>query len=380
MPDLPAPAAESRTREFLLRLLDAPGPSGFESAAAAQWRSIADEFASETWVDSLGNSFAACGPENAPVVMLAGHIDEIGLMVHHIDDDGFLFVSPVGGWDTQVLVGQRVEFISSAAAPGPAAPESGVTGVVGRRAIHLLDPDERKKAVSFKDLWVDIGVSSGDEAREAVAVGDVGVVRSDTLHLGQGRIAGRSVDDRAGATVALEALRRAADAGLESVRAVAVATTREEIGLNSGGGARPSAFRLAPRAAVAIDVTHATDHPKSDKARFGDVKLGGGPVLSRGSNLDAHLTNALADAAREGGLEVQWQASAGPSWTDADSIFTVAGGVATALISVPNRYMHSPNQMIDLEDLEGAASLLAKYLTLASFDGAERSPPRTARG
>ncbi len=343
----------STIREKLLRLLDAPGPSGFENAAAAAWRDIADAFAAEVWTDVQGNSFATNVTEGAPTVMLAGHVDEIGLMIHYIDDTGFLFIRGVGGWDPQVLVGQRVEFLTR---------EGSVEGVVGRRAIHLMAADERTKAVKMKDLWVDIGAPDGDAARTRVAIGDVGIIRSDTLTMGESIVAGRSVDDRAGAAVALEALRRVSERG-STARVVAVATTQEEISVRSGGGARTSSFELAPDAAIVIDVTHATDHPHADKKEFGDIRLGGGPVLSRGAVLNSRIVDDLAAAAGRAGVELQWQAAPSATGTDADGIFTTRAGVATALISLPNRYMHSPNQLVDLGDLDAAAEVIAEYLT-----------------
>jgi endoglucanase len=339
-------------RHFLARLLDAHGPSGFEAPAGTVWREEAEKFADRVWVDVHGNSFASIGPEGTPTVMLAGHIDEIGLMVHYIDDDGYLFVRPVGGWDPQVLVGQRVELLTRG---GP------VVGVIGRRAIHLLNPDERDKAVKVKDLWVDIGVANGEAARAIVSVGDVAVIRSDTVELGDTCLAARSVDDRIGAVVVLEALRRATEKGT-GARVVAVATTQEEISMRSGGGARTSSFGLEPDVAIVVDVTHATDHPNLDKKEHGDVRLGAGPVLSRGAVVNGILLEGLRDTAEGAGLPVQLVAAPSATGTDADSIFTSRTGVATAIVSVPNRYMHSPNQLVDVSDVEGAAELIASFL------------------
>ncbi|MDH3733643.1 MAG: M20/M25/M40 family metallo-hydrolase [Gemmatimonadota bacterium] len=344
--------------DTLRRLLDAPGPSGFESPAAEVWRDLASGFAPHVWSDVHGNSYAAHADTGSPTVMLAGHVDEIGLMVHYIDDDGYLFVRGVGGWDAQVLVGQRIDVLASGGT---------LAGVIGRRAIHLMPLDEREKAVKLKELWVDIGAADGDDARSRVSIGDVAIIRSDTLDLGAGRLAGRSVDDRAGAAVALEALRRAGEKGV-GARAVAVATAQEEISARSGGGARTSSFDLAPQAAIVIDVTHATDHPHIDKKEHGDVRLGGGPVLSRGAVINHKMLEGLASAAERAGVDVQWQAAPSYTGTDADGIFTTRSGVATAVVSLPNRYMHSPNQLIDLADLDAASELIAEYLVSLSPD------------
>jgi len=339
----------SALKDTLFRLLEAPGPSGFETAVGEVWREIAAGFAPDVWTDVHGNSFASNRSEGGPAVMLAGHVDEIGLMVHYIDDDGYLFVRAIGGWDMQVLV----EIFAA---------EGTINGVVGRRAIHLMEADEREKAVKLKDLWIDIGAASGDDARGRVAIGDVGVIRSETLSVGATAVAGRSVDDRAGAAVALEALRRATERGT-GARVIAVATAQEEISGKSGGGARTSSFELDPDAAIVIDVTHATDHPHSDKKQFGDVRLGGGPVLSRGAVINPRLVDALGAAAKRADIPVQWQAAPSATGTDADSIFTTRSGVATAIVSIPNRYMHSPNQLIDLEDLDAAVEVIVGFLT-----------------
>jgi endoglucanase len=343
---------DERTRDFLDRLLDAPGPSGYEGEAARSWREEAETFAESVWSDVQGNSFAEIAPEGSPRVMLAGHVDEIGLMVNHVDDDGYLYVQSVGGWDPQVLVGQRVEVLGG---------DGVVPGVIGRRAIHLIDRDERDKAVKIKDLWIDIGASDAEEARERVGVGDVAVIRSDVLDLENGRVAARSIDDRIGAVVVLEALRRAAEKGA-SANGVAVATTQEEIGYKSGGGARTSTFGLEPDAAVVVDVTHATDHPSVSKKEHGEIELGGGPVLSRGAVVNPVLYRRLVEVAEESEIPYQVLAAPSSTGTDADSIYTSRTGVATAVVSVPNRYMHSPNQMVSGDDVEHAAELIAALL------------------
>ncbi|WP_419163550.1 M42 family peptidase [Candidatus Palauibacter sp.] len=277
-------------KQTLLRLLDAPGPSGFENAASEVWRDIAREFADDVWTDVQGNSFASNAAEGAPTVMLAGHVDEIGIMVHYIDDEGFLYVRGVGGWDAQVLVGQRIELLTR---DGP------LPGVVGRKAIHLMKPEERTQAVKLSDLWLDIGAASGDDARRLVAIGDVGTIRSETVIIGDTIVVARSVDDRSGTAVVLEALRRLCGRPI-APRVVAVATTHEEIGAHLGGGARTSSFQLNPEVAIVLDVTHATDHPHADKREYGDVRLGCGPVLSRGAVLNPRLVDGLEERGSAG--------------------------------------------------------------------------------
>lgn len=343
---------KKRIRASLARLLDARGPSGFEGEVASEWRSIAETFAARTWGDVQGNSFAEINPGGSPRVILAGHVDEIGLIVHHVDDDGFLFVKGIGGWDTHVLVGQRVEVLT---ASGP------ILGVVGRKAVHLIQREEAEKAVRLKDLWIDIGASDGEDARKTVEIGDVAVIRSDTVELAGGRIAARSIDDRAGAVVILEALRLATENGT-SANVIAVATVQEEIGYTAGGGARTGAFGLEPEVAVVVDVTHATDHPTIDRTEYGNIRLGGGPVLTRGAAINPVVYGKLREAAAALGIEVQIQASPALTGTDADAIRMSRVGVATGIVSIPNRYMHTPNQIVATEDVERSAELIAAML------------------
>lgn len=336
---------------FLRTLLDAPGPSGFETAPSRVWRDTAAAFADEVRVEPSGSSLATINGTGAPRVMFAGHIDEIGLMVTYIDDDGFLYFDPIGGWDEQVFVGQRVHLLTR---------EGFVVGVIGKKAVHLIEADERDKATKAKDLWIDIGAASQKEAAGRVRVGDAGVLGSSIQEFPNGRIVSRSLDNRIGAFVVLEALRLLSEHRIEA-SVTAVATTQEEIAY-TGGGARTSAFGLEAEVAIVVDVTHATDHPGAEKKLYGDIKLGGGPVLSRGSAVNPVVCDLLAETAEEEKIPFVFQAAPRTTGTDADSIYTAHRGIATGLVSVPNRYMHSPNEMVVLEDLERAASLLAAFV------------------
>jgi endoglucanase len=333
---------------FLKRLLDTPGPSGFESAPAKVWRDEARAFADVT-NDVAGNSMATVNAGGAPTIMLAGHIDEIGLIITYIDDDGFLYISGIGGWDPQVLVGQRLRIMGR---------NGDVIGVVGKKPIHLIKVEDRKKASLMTDLWVDIGAASREDAERLVSVGDAGVIDSRTVDFPNSLIASRSVDDRIGAFIVLEALRRYAEQP-GSARVVAVATTQEEIAYH-GGGARVSATRIGPQMALVVDVTHATDYPTADKKEHGHHKLGGGPVLTRGSIISPVVFALLRDVATRLTIPYTVHAAGGESWTDADAIHVAREGVATGLISIPNRYMHSPNEVVSLEDLDRAAALIAE--------------------
>ncbi len=338
--------------DFLERLLDAPGPSGFEVRPARVWREEAEGFADDVEVDVTGNSVALLGREGRPRVMLAGHIDEIGLQVTHVDDDGFLYVAEIGGWDPQVLVGQRVRVLGR---------NGDVPGVVGKKPIHLLDSEERKKAAETKKLWVDVGAESRDEVGElGVRVGDALVVDAGMVRLAGDRIASRAIDNRIGAYVVLEALRLLAE-DPPPASVAAVATAMEEIG-RMGGGASTSAFSLAPDVALVVDVTFSTDVPDVEKKELGDHRIGGGPVLSRGSAAHPVVFERLVRVAEEEGIEHTTQAAPSSTRTDADGIHIARSGIPTGLISVPNRYMHSPNEIVSTGDLDRAARLIAAFI------------------
>jgi putative aminopeptidase FrvX len=339
------------SRRFLEALLDVPGPSGFETGPARVWRAEADGFADRVGADIGGNSLASVNPDGSPRIMFAGHIDEIGLMVVHIDDDGYVHFDPIGGWDHQVFVGQRVVLLGR---DGP------VLGVIGKAAVHLQEKEDREKVSKSSDLWIDVGAANRADAETRLRVGDAGVLASTVQRLPNGRIVSRSLDNRIGAFVVLEALRLlAAERPRASV--TAVATTQEEIAYTTGGGARTSAVGLDAQVAIVVDVTHATDHPGADKKRHGDIKLGGGVVLARGSAVNPAVFDRLAAAAGREGIPYTIQAAPRSTGTDADAIYTAHRGIATGLVSVPNRYMHSPNEMVAIEDLERAARLLAAF-------------------
>ncbi len=344
---------------FLKSLLDTPGPSAFETAPARIWRAEAEKFADRVHADVGGNSYATLNPDGRPRLMLAGHIDEIGVMVTYIDDEGFISFDTIGGWDHQVFVGQRVRLLGR---NGP------VNGVVGKKAIHIMDKDDREKVSKVQDLWIDIGATGREEVENRIRIGDPGVLAAGVAEFPNGRLVSRSIDNRIGAFVVLETVRLLAREGARPAAAVtAVATTREEIAA-TGGGARSSAATLEPDVAIVIDVTHATDYPGIEKRRHGDYRLGGGPVLSRGASVSELVFERLAEAAAVEGIGYAIEAASRDTHTDAEAIFNAHRGVATALVSVPNRYMHSPNEMIALEDLDQTARLLAAFARRLAHD------------
>ena len=338
----------SESLSFLKKLLDTPGPSGFEAAPAKVWREHAKQFAKVSG-DVAGNSLAEVNSGGKPIVMLAGHIDEIGVIINYVDDQGYAYIQPIGGWDPQVLIGQRLRF---------AGRKGDVFGVVGKKPIHLIKHEEREKAAKFADIWVDLGFKSKKEAEESISVGDAGVIDSRTMEFPNGRIVSRSIDDRIGAFVVLEALRRYA-ARPGAAKVVAVATTQEEIGYR-GGGAGVCATCIGPQMAIVVDVTFAIDHPGIEKKEYGEASIDGGPVLTRGSIISPVVFNLLRKTAEDLKIPFTLHAAGRETSTDADAIHIAREGVATALVSVPNRYMHSPNELVSVQDLDHAAELIAE--------------------
>lgn len=345
--------------DFLERLLDAPGPSGFEVRPARVWRAEAEGFADDVRTEVNGNSVAAINLEGSPRVMLAGHIDEIGLQVTHIDEQGFLYVDGIGGWDPQVLIGQRVVLLGR---------DGDVRGVIGKKPIHLIESDERDKVTKIRNIWVDVGAPDRDAVTAlGLRVGDPAVIDAQMLNLAGDRIASRAIDNRIGAFVVLEAL-RLLSADRPSAAAFAVATVQEEIGAYAGGGARAGAYQIRPDVALVVDVTFSTDAPDINKKELGEHSLGGGPVLSRGSAVHPIVFERLAELAEREGIAHSVQAAPRGTHTDADAIYTTRSGVPTGLVSVPNRYMHSPNEVVSLADLESSAQLLAAFVRSLDAD------------
>jgi len=333
--------------------LRAAGPSGYEAQAAGVWREAAS-FATLS-ADGIGSSVARIG-EPSPLLAVVGHIDEIGLVVRHIDEKGFLWFAPIGGWDPQILVGQRVEI------QGPGGP---VPGVVGRKPLHLLDAEARKKVVELKGLHIDIGADGREAAAELIRVGDPVVIATDPLALAGERLVSRAMDNRLGAYVALEALRRCHEGGLmQSASFAAIAAVQEEIGLF---GARTSAFAVEPDLAIVVDVTHATDAPGIDEKELGSHSLGSGPVIYRGATLSPKVFELLVETAEAEEIEHTVGATGNSTGTDADGVQFARSGIPTGLVSIPLRYMHSPVEMVDLADVEATVELIAAFA--ARLDG-----------
>jgi putative aminopeptidase FrvX len=335
---------------FLAELLHARSPSGYEAEAQAVFdrhvKPVADAYAH----DALGNRLATLNPKGDPVLMLAGHMDELGLIITYVNKDGFIYFDTIGGHDLSVISGRRV-IIQTAAGP--------VKGVTGKRAIHLMDDEDRKKVPKKHEIWIDIGARNKAEALERVAIGDVATYDHE-LELFNGSIGtARAFDNKVGAYIAGETLiRLARDKKPLAAKVVAVATAQEEIGVR---GATTSAYLVDPHIAVAIDVGHATDHPDCDNRKFGETKLGGGPILCRGANINPKIFDRLVKAAKKAKVPYQIEADPRPTGTDARAIQMGRGGVATGLVSIPLRYMHTPSEVVDLEDVERCVRLLVEF-------------------
>jgi endoglucanase len=350
-----------QSHAFLKSILETPSPSGFERPVQDLVRVRAREFADEVRTDRHGNVIAArfpgtgAGPDRAsgrehpvPRIMLAGHCDQIALMVQHVDDNGFLYVQPIGGWDMQILLGQHLTVWSG---DGP------VPGVIARRAPHLMTGDERNKVPQFADVWVDIGAKDKKDAEAIVTPGDPVTVELGYRPLRNGLAASPAMDDKVGLWVVMEALRLLHGRSLQA-EVYCVSTVQEEVGLR---GATTSAYGINPHVGIAVDVCHATDTPGNDKKQLGDVRLGAGPVLFRGPNINPHVFELLQSTATACEVAVQVRGVPRPTGTDANVMQLSRDGVATGLVGIPNRYMHSPVEMVSLEDLDGAARILAEF-------------------
>jgi putative aminopeptidase FrvX len=336
--------------ELLRRLLTAPGPSGYETPAAAVWREAASGFA-EVTSDPLGSSVARVpGTGGGPLLVLLGHIDEIGLLVTHVDEHGFVSFLPVGGTRADVLLGQRLELLTRGGS---------VPGVVGRKWAKRPKHGEKPAAVELDDLHVDIGARTREEALGLLRVGDVAVIAGEPVELAGGRIASRSLDNRLGAYVALEAARSVAHTGGAPGDVAAVAAVQEEVG--DYGGARTTLFALEPQVALAIDVTGATDVPEGDPKLDGEATLGAGPIINRGSTISPKVFELLVAAAEDEGISYAVNVSAGDTHTDMDAAYASRTGVATGLISLAIRYLHTPGEVVSLDDVEAAIRLVAAF-------------------
>jgi putative aminopeptidase FrvX len=335
--------------ELLERLLTTPGPSGQERAAAAVWRDAAEPVG-ELSSDVLGNSWVRVpGTGGGPSLALVGHIDEIAVVVTNLGDDGLAAVRPTSGWDPATMAGQRVDVLTRGGA---------VPGVVAARRPKRKRGEDRKP-IDGDDLFLDVGAKDGDELRSLIRPGDNVIWHGAPLTLHGSRVASRAFDNRMGCYVALESARRIAEGGGAPGDVIAVAAVQEEVG--DFAGSRTAAFGIEPDLAVAIDVTHTSDVPGADPNDEGKILLGGGPTLTRGPSIHPDVFELLHDTAEADGIPFVIEASRGTTSTDADAVYLSRAGVATGLVSVPLRYMHSPIETLDLDDLENAVRLVVAF-------------------
>ncbi len=343
---------DDSSHAFLQKLLDTPSPSGFEQAIQAVVRDRAAAFSDTVTTDAHGNVFAARHPVGQPAdalrIMLAGHCDQIGLMVQHVDAEGFIYVQPIGGWDVQVLIGQ---YLAVHTKSGPHI------GVISRKAIHLQTPEERKKVPEFHDIWIDLGFKNKEDADKVVRCGDAVTFVLGYRPLRNGLAASPAMDDKVGLWVVMEALRLLQGRELRA-SVFSISTVAEEVGLR---GATTATYTVNPHVGIAVDVCHATDTPGSDKKQLGEVKCGAGPVLFRGANINPRVFDLLEATATANAIPFQIRGAPRATGTDANTMQISRQGVAVGLIGIPNRYMHSPVEIVHLDDLSNAAKLLAEF-------------------
>ena len=333
-----------------MNLLRAPGPSGHESVPAKVWRDYCKSFAEEVGGDRVGSSFArVAGTADGLTVAVVGHIDEIGLHISHIEDDGYLRFGQVGGWDPSVLIGQRVRIRTR---------EGDVPGVIGRKPIHLLKDDDRRKVPELKELHIDIGAKDSEEAGKLVRIGDVAVIDAEPVEFRHDRVISRSLDNRVGCYVAAESARLVAESGSAPGDVLALAVTQEE---TTFAGARTSAFAHDPDVAIVVDLTFATDQPGIELGAITKHPLDSGPVIARGTSLHPLVFEQLYEAAEAESIPFTLESLGKGTGTDADAIHLSRAGIPTGLVSIPCRYMHTPVEMVSLADIDAAARLIAAF-------------------
>lgn len=343
---------------FLKKLVEAPSPSGYEAPAIKVYRQYVKSYADEVTVDVMGNASAMLsGKQPGPRVMLSGHCDEIGFMVQYIDDQGFIYFSPIGGIDLHLVPGHRVLIQTQ---KGP------ILGVIGRKPIHLMKAEERKKVAKIDDLYIDIGAHDKKEVESQVNIGDPLIIDVGLEKLKNELICSRALDDKVGSFVVAETLRLIKEKGKPfSGQLISVATVQEEIGLR---GATTSTYQHNPDIGIAVDVGFATDQPGIEKKKVGDISVGKGPIIARGANINPVVFDLLTRTAQEGKIPYQVEGVPRSTGTDANVMQLSRGGVASALISVPCRYMHTPVEVVSLQDLENTARLLSLFIQNLSAD------------
>jgi tetrahedral aminopeptidase len=345
---------ETSAKDFFRSAILAPSPSGYEQPVQRLVRDYIAPHAQSVRTDVHGNVIASVGDSSGPRLLLAGHCDQIGMVVTHIDDEGFVYAQTIGGWDPQQLIGQSMTIWTQ---------KDPIPAVISRKPIHLLNEAERKQVVQLEQLWLDIGAQDKAEAAAAVRIGDPVTLDLKYRPLLGDLVSGPGMDNKTGMWTVIEALRRAVAIVQAKGRELAchlhsVSTVQEEIGLR---GAKTAAGSVDPQVAIAVDVTHASDCPTIDKNQQGDIKLGKGPVIYRGPNMNPAVSQRLIQLAQQHRIPYQLAASGRATPNDANVLQIHGGGVATGLVAVPNRYMHSAVETISLSDIDHVAELLARF-------------------
>lgn len=336
--------------QFLQKLVNTPSPSGNEARGQRVWLDYVSPYADETFTDAYGNAVAVLNKGGSPRLMIAAHADEIAMTVNYIDENGYIYVRKVGGIDAAITKAQRVTIHSKG---GP------VKGVVGNVAPHLTKTEGERKVPKMEDLFIDIGVNTKADAEKLIRIGDPITLAAEFEVLRDDRVIGRAFDNRVGTFAVAEAFRLLKESKSKlQPEILAVSNIMEEVGLL---GSRQIAYTLKPDMALVVDVTHATDYPTVNRQQHGDIKMGNGPALTHGGCNHCEMVNRLEEVAQQQEIKLQHEAMSNTSGTDTDAIFWTRGGIPSALISLPNRYMHSPIEMVSLKDLEQIPKLIAGF-------------------
>ena len=343
------------SKNFLKQLVETPSPSGYEHDVQKLVRQRIKPWCDEVRTDLMGNVFGIRNSKGKLRIMLAGHCDQIGFIINHITDDGFLYLEPIGGVDPVVAPSQRVSIMTRSGL---------VPGAIGRKAIHLMDDEDKKKVPKIHDLYIDIGANSKEDALSLVAIGDAGIFLQPYLELANDRAMSMAFDNKMGTWIVTETLRLLHRKTFDAC-VIGVSTVQEEIGLR---GATASAFSSEAQVGIALDVAHATDTPGIEKKRVGDFSVGKGPMIYRGANINPRVFELMVAAAEKEKIPYQVASAARGTGTDANPMQLSRGGMATGLLSVPLRYMHTPNELLSLEDLENTARLLAAFCATLTAD------------
>jgi putative aminopeptidase FrvX len=336
-------------RQFLIKLLNEPAPSGYEEPVQKIWKEEVLKFCKNITKDSHGNLTAVLNPDNEKSILIVGHSDEIGLIVNFVNDEGFIYVQSVGGIDPEILASHRVRIITK---------KGVVNGVIGRTSLHLKS-DDNKKTVKLHDVWIDIGAKNKKDAMEYVSMGDPVIFGEDFTQLAGDMASARCWDNRVGIYVVAEVIRNLSKVKNLKKTVYGVSSIQEEAGV---WGARGAAYSAKPIAAIAIDVTTATDNPGILKEKFGDIKVGSGPVITRGVRTSNVISDNLISAAIKKKIPYQIEVDSGNTGTDADPISQVRSGIPIGVVSLATRYLHSAVEILSLNDIDQTIELLTQFI------------------